>query len=311
MDTQLVNLLAQIKGANKPPLWQGTATQARLRPMLMDSVFGPVPPVDAMEHVFIPSSQGHALRLRLYTPTTPPKGLIVYLHGGGWVLGSVDSFHPFTATLSQRSGCAVLSVDYRLAPEAPFPLPLDDACAAIAWASVEGQARTGTCGLPLMVMGDSAGANLATTAARLHNEQPGRVPVGFQILAYPVTDCDFDRPSYRSYAEGYLLTRRDMIWFWDQYQPDTQRRTDPLASPLRCTDLSASPRALILTAELDPLRDEGQAYCARLQASGVRAELVNCQGLVHGFLAMINLVPSAAWAFERILQQISLETDPH
>jgi acetyl esterase len=244
----------------------------------------------------------------MYVPPGACKGLIVYLHGGGWVLGSVESFHPLTATLAQRSGCAVLSVDYRLAPEHRFPLPLDDARVALEWASQEGMKKAGTTGLPLIVMGDSAGANLATTAARIHNQAGAMPPVQLQILAYPVTDCDFDRPSYHAFAEGHLLTRRDMMWFWDQYLPDVPHRADPLASPLRCEDMSASPRALVLTAEFDPLRDEGELYCSRLQASGVAAEHVRCPGLVHGFLAMMNMAPSASNAFGIILKTVEHAT---
>lgn len=307
MDAPIADLLAQIKAANKPPLWQGSAAQARQRPMLMDALFGPAPAV-AMQQVVIASTQGHALDMRLYTPDGQPKGMIVYLHGGGWVLGSAASFHPLTATLAQRSGCAVLSVDYRLAPEYPFPLPLDDARAALAWAAGAGAAQARTADRPLMVMGDSAGANLATTAARLHNEAGGQPPVQLQVLAYPVTDCNFDRPSYHAFAEGYLLSRQDMMWFWDQYLPNPLLRHNPLASPLQCADLSASPRTLVLTAEFDPLRDEGEIYCARLQAQGVPAEAVRCPGLVHGFLAMVNISPSAAQALGRVLQAVKWQT---
>lgn len=129
-----------------------------------------------------------------------------------------------------------------------------------------------------------------------------------QILAYPVTDCDFDRASYHAFAEGYLLTRRDMMWFWDQYLPDLSRRVDPLASPIHCKDMSASPKALVLIAEFDPLRDEAEIYCSRLQASGVSVDVVCCSGLVHGFLAMINMAPSAKKAFDVMLKAIEQET---
>lgn len=307
MDSQIAELLAQIRSANKPGFWQGSVAEARKRPMLMDALFGPAPAV-FFEDVIIDSTQAHGLRSRLYVPNEQPKGLIVYMHGGGWVLGSVESFHPFTATLAQRSGCAVLSVDYRLAPEHPFPLPLDDARAALTWASRDGAIMANTAGRPLMVMGDSAGANLATTAARIHNSTGDLPAVQLQVLAYPVTDCSFDRPSYHSFSEGYLLTRRDMMWFWDQYLPNESLRVDPLASPLRSHDLRASPKALIFTAEFDPLRDEGEEYCSRLKDSGVVAEAVRCEGLVHGFLAMINYAPSAEKVFSQVLAAFELET---
>lgn len=305
MDSKIVELLAQISAANKPGFWQGSVADARNRPMLMDALFGPAPAVP-FEDVIIASTQGHSLRMRMYVPNNQPNGLIVYMHGGGWVLGSVESFHPLTATLAQRSGYAVLSVDYRLAPEHPFPLPLDDARASLTWASQDGVTMANTVGRPLIVMGDSAGANLATTAARLHNSGGDLPAVQLQILAYPVTDCSFDRPSYHAFSEGYLLTRRDMMWFWDQYVPNESLRVDPLASPLRGHDLSASPKALILTAEFDPLRDEGEEYCTRLKGSGVATEVVRCEGLVHGFLAMINYAPSAERAFGKVLRAVEL-----
>jgi acetyl esterase len=153
-------------------------------------------------------------------------------------------------------------------------------------------------------MGDSAGANLATVAARLHNELPSARPVDYQVLAYPVTDHRFDTESYEDFAEGYLLTRRDMAWFWDQYQPDVKLRDDPLASPLRAPDLSASPPALVLSAALDPLRDEGEAYGERLREASVTTDVVRCDGVVHGFLAMVNYAPAAERAFERIVSGI-------
>jgi len=195
----------------------------------------------------------------------------------------------------------VLSVDYRLAPEHAFPLPVDDALAAIRWAA--SPAATKAIGLepPLLVaMGDSAGGNLATVASRLHNASSPARRVDLQVLAYPVTDHRFDTGSYAEFAEGNLLTRNDMEWFWDHYCPDISKRSHPDASPMRAQDLSASPAALIVTAGRDPLRDEGEAYGKRLQEAGVPTEVVRGEGLVHGFLAMINYAPSAGRAFEKM-----------
>ena len=304
MDAEITALLQKVKDAKRTPFWQSTPQQARSGPTLMDLLFGPAPEVARVEDFSIPSSNGHALPMRLYVPSPAPKGLIVYFHGGGWVIGTVASYHPFTAALAQRTGCAVLSVDYRLAPEHPFPLPLDDARAAITWAATQAAARMGAPLRTLIAMGDSAGGNLASVASRLHNESKPARRVDLQVLAYPVADCDFDTKSFHEFAEGYLLTRRDMMWFWDQYQPDAAKRRDPLASPLHTPDLSASPAALVVTAGMDPLRDEGEAYGERLRQAGVPTDVVRADGLVHGFLAMVNYAPSAGRALERMLAAI-------
>ena len=304
MDPEIEALLQKVKEANRPPFWQSTPEAARSGPMLMNLLFGPAPAVERVEDFTIPSSGGHALPVRLYVPTRAPRGLIVYFHGGGWVIGTVAGYHPFTATLANRTGCAVLSVDYRLAPENPYPAPVDDALAAIRWAATEGAARIGIEPRALIAMGDSAGGNLATVASRVHNESRPARKVDLQVLAYPVTGHDFDTGSYHEFAEGNLLTRKDMQWFWNHYCPDPSQRAHGNVSPLHATDLSASPPALIVTAGRDPLRDEGEAYGRKLQEAGVAAEIVRGDGLLHGFLAMINYAPSAGRAFDKMVAAI-------
>jgi acetyl esterase len=232
----------------------------------------------------------------------------VYFHGGGWVIGTVAAYHPFTATLAQRTGCAVLSVDYRLAPENPFPAPLEDAQAAFRWAATEAEEKLGMRPPVLVAMGDSAGGNLATVASRLHNEGGGLQNVDLQVLAYPVTGHDFDTGSYREFAEGNLLTRNDMKWFWNHYLPDEVKRSDPNASPLHAMDLSKVPPGIVVTAGRDPLRDEGEAYGKRLQQAGVPTQVVRGEGLVHGFLSMINYAPSAGRAFDQMVAAIAART---
>ncbi|VTU31790.1 Carboxylesterase NlhH [Variovorax sp. PBL-H6] len=304
MDKEIETLLQKVKEANRTPFWQSTPEAARSGPMLMTLLFGDAPPVQRVEDFTIPSSGGFALPVRLYVPTNEPSGLIVYFHGGGWVIGTVAGYHPMTATLANRTGCAVLSVDYRLAPENPYPVPVEDALAAIRWAAEQGASAIGAEPHALVAMGDSAGGNLATVASRLHNERDPARRVDLQVLAYPVTGHDFDTASYLEFAEGNLLTRSDMKWFWDHYCPDGAQRSNPDVSPLHAKDLSASPAALVLTAGRDPLRDEGEAYGERLKQAGVPAEIVRCEGLLHGFLAMINYAPSAGRAFDRIVDAI-------
>ncbi|MGE0426901.1 MAG: alpha/beta hydrolase fold domain-containing protein [Hydrogenophaga sp.] len=309
MDKEIEDLLQKVKEANRKPFWQSTPQEARSGPMLMALLFGEPPAVERDESFTIPSSQGFALPVRLYVPSAAPKGLIVYFHGGGWVIGTVAGYHPFTATLANRTGCAVLSVDYRLAPEHPFPLPVDDALAAIRWAASDAAAKAiGIAPRTLVAMGDSAGGNLATVASRIHNASGAGRKVDLQVLAYPVADHDFQTGSYAEFAEGNLLTRNDMKWFWGHYCSDESKRSHPDASPMRAQDLSASPEALIVTAGRDPLRDEGEAYGQRLQDAGVPTEVVRGEGLVHGFLAMIHYAPSAGRAFEKMVKAIERAT---
>jgi acetyl esterase len=308
MDAEIDALLQKVKEANRTPFWQNTPEGARSGPMLMDLLFGPPPAVERVEDLTIPSSGGYALPMRLYVPSKSPRGLIVYFHGGGWVIGTVAGYHPFTATLAARTGCAVLSVDYRLAPEHPYPAPVEDALAAVRWAAIEGARAIGAEPRALIVMGDSAGGNLATVAARIHNESKPARKVDLQVLAYPVTAHDFETGSYSEFAEGNLLTRNDMKWFWNHYCPDVAKRSNPDASPLHAKDLSASPAALVITAGRDPLRDEGEAYGKRLQEAGVPAEVVRGEGLVHGFLSMVNYAPSAGRAFDRMVAAIGKAT---
>lgn len=309
MDKEIEDLLQKVKEANRKPFWQSTPQEARSGPMLMALLFGEPPAVERDESFTIPSSGGFALPVRLYVPSNKPKGLIVYFHGGGWVIGTVAGYHPFTATLANRTGCAVLSVDYRLAPEHPFPLPVEDALAAIGWAaSAEAVKALGVAPGALIAMGDSAGGNLATVASRIHNAGKPARKVDLQVLAYPVADHSFETGSYGEFAEGNLLTRNDMKWFWDHYCPDVSKRSHPDASPMHAKDLAASPAALIVTAGRDPLRDEGEAYGQRLKDAGVPTEVVRGEGLVHGFLAMIHYAPSAGRAFEKMVDGIEAAT---
>ena len=311
MDIEISQLLERVKQGARKPFWQCTPPEARGFPTLMKLLFGEPSAHVSSRDLSFASADGYQVPARLYTPAHAPQGLIVFFHGGGWVLGSVEDYHPFTSTLAHRTGCAVLSVDYRLSPEHPYPAPLEDAVAALAFAASEltrgalGTTRT------LVAMGDSAGANLATVAAGLHNQRLAQPPVSLQVLAYPVVSAEFDTPSYSQFAQGHLLTAQDMRWFWDQYCPDATLRKQPDICPLHA-DLKFMPDTLLLTAECDPLRDEGEQYARLLQSAGNHCELIRCQGLVHAFLAMINFAPSAGTAFATIVARIQAFTGrPH
>jgi acetyl esterase len=204
------------------------------------------------------------------------------------VLGSVTTAHGVCATLARESGCTVVSVDYRLAPEHRFPAAVDDAWAAMRWVFEHGR-ELGAAG-PVAVGGDSAGGNLAAvTALRARDE---RMPVALQLLVYPVTDADLDTTSYTDNATGYWLTRDGMKWFWEQYVPEGDRY-HPDASPLRAGDLSGVAPALVITAEYDPLRDEGEAYADRLSQAGVAVTLSRYDGLIHAFFRLPAVIDRA------------------
>ena len=240
------------------------------------------PPTIALAEVRDVDADGIATRL--YRPSTDvPLGLFLYFHGGGWVLGSIETHDHVARALAAESGCAVLSVDYRLAPEHPFPAGLDDAFAVAAWIH-ENAPSLGCDPERLAIGGDSAGANLAAVVT-----QSGRFPFRFQLLVYPATDARGGTASYEQLAEGFGLTREGMRWFLEHYLSGGESApNDPRVSPLLADDsaFAASPRTLVITAELDPLRDEGEAYADRLRAAGVAAETTRYDGMIHGFFSL-------------------------
>lgn len=224
------------------------------------------------------------IRIRRYRPEGEVRGTIVYFHGGGWVFGTLDAFDPVCRETAASAGAEVVSVDYRLAPETSYPGPLDDAYRALCAAAGDG---------PLAVMGDSAGGNLAAACAlRARDERGPRIDL--QILLYPITDHRSDRDSYAAFGGGsYLLSHADMDWYWGHYVPDAARRDEAHASPLRASDLSALPPAIVVIAGCDPLRDEGVAYAERLRAAGVDVDLRVHDDMIHGFFTMVGLLGTA------------------
>lgn len=311
IDQATLDLLERVRLAGRKPFSACTAVEARAFPTLMKSLFGEGIDLPRVQDIAIPTPQGHTLAARLYSPGPQATRLIVFFHGGGWVLGSVADYEPFTATLAARTGAAVLSVDYRLAPESPYPGPVMDAIAALEHAGRLGAQWLGRPLQRLIAMGDSAGATLATVATRRLRDTPGARQVDLQVLVYPVTDAGFDTPSYREFAQGHLLSAEDMRWFWDQYCPDAATRRHPDVSPLHATDLAGLPPTRLFTAECDPLRDEGEAYGQRLRAAGVNCDVVRCPGALHAFLSMIHYSPNAARAFDAIVQSLKADaTNP-
>ena len=222
------------------------------------------------------------LPARLYRPEGASGGpVIVFFHGGGWVMGSIDSHDNTAGRLAAESGCTVVSIDYRLAPETKFPGPLEDCYAATSWVAAHA-AELDVDPTRLAIAGDSAGGNLAAALALLARERGGPA-IAFQLLVYPVTDLTMEYPSFAENGElNYILSSKDMAWFIDHYTGGAEG-VDWRAAPIQAADLSGLPPAVVVTAELDPLRDEGEAYAEKLQAAGVPTELIRGEGMCHGF----------------------------
>jgi len=248
-------------------------------------------PIASVEDRTIPGPGG-SIPVRLYTPEgRGAHPLLLYFHGGGWVLGGLDTHDTVCRELAHGAGCAVMSVDYRLAPEHQFPAAPDDCYAALVWAATNA-AAIGVDATRIAVGGDSAGGNLTCVTA-LQARDKGGPRLCFQLPVYPVTNHSLDTPSYRENAKGYLLETESMAWFWGHYLPSDRDGEHAYASPLRATDFRELPPALVITAEFDPLRDEGEAYGKRLQEAGVPTELRRYDGMIHGFFGMSAIMDQA------------------
>lgn len=234
--------------------------------------------------------------VRIYRPEQDAGQavLIVYLHGGGWATGSVDVADNPARMLAAATGATVASVDYRLAPETPFPGPLEDCYAAVQWLAARA-ASLGVDPTRIVILGDSAGANLAAATTLLTRERGGH-PIAHQVLLYPCLLPARGTPfeSYRENAVGYSMTAATMEWFWSLYLREESHGENPLAAPLQETDLGGLPSATVVTAEFDPLRDEGREYAARLSAAGVDTEVLEYAGTIHGFFWMAGHLEQAA-----------------
>jgi acetyl esterase len=252
--------------------------------------------VAKVENTVFPGPAGE-IPVRVYRPEVAGKlPLLVYYHGGGFVICDLDTHDGVCRQLANRARCAVVSVDYRLAPEAKFPAGPED-CYAAARHAADHAAELGVDGRRIAVGGDSAGGNLAVVVALMARCRGGP-SLRHQLLVYPVTNHDFETASYRENAEGYLLTRSMMQWFWGHYLEEPAAGEHPWASPLREPDLSGLPAATVLTAEYDPLRDEGEAFAERLRAAGVPTTLTRYDGMFHGFFGMSAAIDRAGDALD-------------
>ena len=284
LDPQAQAFLEQLAASGAPPLHELSVAEAR---QVIVTLFGTTDnpePVGAVEDRTIAGAAGE-MPARIYTP--PGRGpfpVLVYFHGGGWVIGNLEAYDPTCRALTNAAGCIVVAMEYRLAPEHKFPAAPEDCYAALQWVATHAAAIGGD-PTRLAIGGDSAGGNLTAVVAQMVRDRGGPHLV-YQLLVYPVTDYNFDTASYRENADGYLLTKDAMVWFWNHYLRSAADGSNLLASPLRAQNLRGLPPALILTAEFDPLRDEGEAYAARLREAGVPVTLKRYNGMIHGFFSL-------------------------
>ena len=301
-------LLRLIEEKGVPPAHTLTPAQARDWYLQRRTFTQPDPPeVGSVRDLQAPGPAG-PIPLRSYRPVgSAPDALLpvlVYYHGGGWVIGDLVTHDVLCRQLSNQSGCAVVAVDYRLAPEHRFPAAVDDAIAAARWV----HANAATLRIApdrIAVGGDSAGGNLAAVVA-LHARDAGELPIAFQLLIYPATDQRRGWPSHTSNGQGYLLTRDSIDYYHDLYLGDDAQDLDWRASPLLHPDHARLPPAFVLTAGYDPLRDEGLQYAHKLSAAGSRATLVNFERQVHGFILMGRVLDEANVAVQLCASQLKL-----
>lgn len=296
LDPRVRGLLDEIELTGGPALESLPIEEARR--LAIESVLayqGEIEPVASSKDIQIEGPRG-SIRLRIYVPAAPaPRPALVYFHGGGWVLCDLDTHEVPCRAIANRAGATVVAVDYRLAPEHKFPAAVDDCLAASAWVLANAVAL-GLDRRRISAGGDSAGGNLAAVVS-----MQLRGDIYKQVLVYPVTNLSsFDTPSYREFAEGHYLTRSEMEWFRDSYLNGSADALNPLASPLLAGSLQGLPPALVVTAECDVLRDEGEAYAHRLREAGVPVTLTRYAGMIHPFFSLSGAIPRGRDAMDQI-----------
>jgi acetyl esterase len=302
LDSATAQFLSELAESGAPPLHELSPEEARAGGPLLAQLFGPGPEMARVTDERVPTPDGADFGVRVLVPYGTARSVIIYYHGGGWVLGAISQFDTLGRLLAQQAGAVVVLVDYRLAPEHRYPTAAQDAWQALNWVD-EHLERIAGARLPLIVAGDSAGGNLSAVVAQRARAENGPA-IALQVLVYPVTDADLDNDSYRDAGNQLLLSRESMVWFWDHYAPDPASRASPDASPLRAADLSGLPPAIVLTAEHDVLRDEGEAYAAKLARAGVLVRQRRFDGQMHGFFTMVNVLPGSAAGLDYVVEQI-------
>jgi len=291
LDPQVKLLLDGMAAAGGAPISEMSPTDARAMYVAMKDPLEV--PIGKTEDRHIPGPDGD-IPVRFYTPVAGGGGaqpVLVYFHGGGWVIGDLETHDALCRTLANESGCKVMAVDYRMAPEHKCPAAVDDAYGAVQWVERHG-ASVGIDVNSIGVAGDSAGGNLAAVVCQLARERKGPA-IRYQLLLYPVTDTDTNTGSYQSFGEGYFLEKATMEWFLDHYLGSDYDRISPLVAPLRASSLKKLPPAYVVTAGHDVLRDEGKAYADALREAGVDVEYVDYPSMIHGFFNLQGMVDAS------------------
>ena len=294
--------LEQIASLNAPRLETLPPVEAR-KAALAGTAGGMAEPMASVENLRIPGPEGE-IPIRIYTPEAEwPRPAMVYFHGGGWVVCDLDTHDVVCRAIARRAAAVVVAVDYRLAPEHKFPSAVTDAYAATGWVAANAE-RLGIDPKRISVGGDSAGGNLATVVSLIARDNSGPA-LALQALVYPVTDLStFETPSYSEFADNHYLTRGQMEWFRDNYLTGPEDGSHPHASPLLAGDLRGLPPALIITAECDTLRDEGEAYARRLEDAGVAVTCTRYAGMIHPFFSLSGAIPRALDAIQQVADAV-------
>ncbi|MCP5026056.1 MAG: alpha/beta hydrolase [Actinomycetia bacterium] len=307
LHAQVQALMAAMAENPRPKTWESTPEEAREGYTALAELIGPGPEVASVDDFEVPGPAG-PIPVRWYTPEgNGPHPVVVFMHGGGWVIGDLDTHDHCCRRICVESGAAVLAVHYRLAPEHRWPAAVDDSWAALQWVAANADSRGGD-GSRLAVVGDSAGGNLAAVMA-LRARDAGGPSLAQQILVYPVVDLSFSRPSYVENGEGYILEAKTMEWFVAHYLG--RGRADggddlvhPDIAPLAVDDLGGLAPALVVTAEFDPLRDEGEAYAARLIEAGVPTVAQRYDGMVHAFFQLPGVLDAGTAVLEQVAETL-------
>ncbi|MFW0782906.1 alpha/beta hydrolase [Gordonia sp. CPCC 206044] len=302
--------IAELAEQRQPPISEQTPAVARMSGPIFAGMSGRGPDVARVDDLELAGTDGGPFRVRVLVPDGEPEAVIVYFHGGGWVLGDIDlQYDHVGRDLANRTHSTVVLVNYRKAPEHRFPTAVDDSFIGLCWAA-DHALQFARPGASLVVAGDSAGGNIAAVMCRWARDRGGP-HIDAQVLIYPVTDCDVNTPSYLAPENQLMLNRDTMIWFWDHYLPDRDARTDPDASPLRAESLTDLPPALVYVCEFDPLHDEGVAYARALEEAGVPVTLAEAEGQMHIYFQMVNILPGYETGMQLVAEHITAVVADH
>lgn len=289
LDKESQHLLQELAKTGGKPLHESTPVEAREFSEALSKMQEDHYQVYETKENKIPVENGE---IEIYTikPAKKSEGIIVYYHGGGWVIGKAESFQVLGKKIANETGCAVVLVDYRKAPEHPYPIPVNDSYTALTWINDNMEAIAGA-KVPLMVAGDSAGGNLAAIMAHISKEKGPSISL--QLLIYPVTNDDLENKTYTDPENQLLLEKRSMEWFWDHYAPNLEERKQVNASPLYAKDFTGLPPAVVITAGHDVLREEGEAYAIKLMEAGIEVTFKRFADQMHGFFTMVDVLPGS------------------